>query len=170
MSGPMSRHLDDTGTGHPILGFLDLLEAGLDDIKDTPAWSLNAAETTDVLVRLSADLARLAELEARAIGHGATVDLPGDLGVSSMSKWLARSTRQTSSEAGRRVKLAKTLDAHELTRAAVAAGAVLGEQAVVIGAAIEALDDDLVAEKVAAEVFLIEQAALVDAHGLRAFR
>ncbi|WP_323793273.1 hypothetical protein [Nocardioides sp.] len=42
----MSRHLDDTGTGHPILGFLDLLESGLDDIADAPAWSLNAEETS----------------------------------------------------------------------------------------------------------------------------
>jgi hypothetical protein len=163
----MSRYLDDTGTGHPILGFLDLLEAGLDSVVDTPTWSLSPAETAEVLTRLTADVARLAELECRTITHGATVDLPGDLGVSSMSKWLARTTRQTPGEAGRRARLAATLDSHEQTRRAVAAGAVLPEQAVVIGAAVDALDGDLVAERAAAEAFLIEQAALVDARDLR---
>jgi hypothetical protein len=163
----MSRHLDDTGTGHPILGFLDVLEAGLDEIAEASAWSLSAAETSEVLVRLSADLARLAELETRGIGQGATLDLPGDLGVSSMSKWLAAKTRQTKADAARHVKLATVLAAHEQTRQAVAAGRVLAEQAVVIGAAVDALDDDLVSEREAAEAHLIEQAAEFDADHLR---
>jgi hypothetical protein len=163
----MSRHLDDTGTGHPILGFLDVLEAGLDDIADTPAWSLSADETAAAVTRLVADLARLAEVETRLLGQIAALDLPADMGVSSTAKWLARTTRQTKGEARRRTKLAETLQRHEQTRQAVASGAVLPDQAVVIGAAVDALDDDLVSEREAAEAHLIEKAAEFDADHLR---
>jgi len=60
----MNRHLDGTGTGHPTLACLDVLEAELDAITDAPAWSLNAEETTEVVIWLSADLAALQALAA----------------------------------------------------------------------------------------------------------
>jgi hypothetical protein len=163
----MSRHLDDTGTGHPILGFLDLLDAGLDGIADAPAWSLTAGETTAAVTRLVADLARLAEIETRLLGQVAALDLPAEMGVSSTAKWLARTTRQTKADAARHVRLAKVLAAHEQTRQAVASGAALPEQAVVIGAAVDNLDDDLVAQKTEAEAHLIAKAAEFDADHLR---
>jgi hypothetical protein len=163
----MSRHLDDTGTGHPILGFLDVLEAGLDDIADAPAWSLSAGETTAAVTRLMGDLARLAEVETRLLGQVTALDLPADMGLSSTAKWLARTTRQTKGEAARHTKLAEVLTTHDQTRAAVAAGAVLPDQAVVIGAAVDSIDDDLAAEKARAEAHLIEKAAEFDAHELR---
>jgi hypothetical protein len=163
----MSRHLDGTGTGHPILGFLDLLEAGLDQVTDTPARSLNAEEATQVITRLSADLARLAELEARSLTQAESLDLPGQLGARSLSDWLARTTRMTKSEAGRRTKLAKTLATHDQTRQAVARGEVLPEQATAITTAVDDLDDDLAAEREVAEKHLIEQAAHFDAYELR---
>ena len=123
----MSRHLDGTGTGHPVLGFLDLLEHGLDQITDTPAWSLNAEETTAAITRLSSDLARLAEVETRLLGQVEALDLPGTMGARSTSAWLARSTRMTRGEANRRCGLAKKLSSHDQTHAALAAGAVLPE-------------------------------------------
>ena len=163
----MSRHLDGTGTGHPILACLDVLEAELDAIAETPAWSLNAEEATQVITRLSADLARLAELEARSLTQAEALDLPGQLGARSLSDWLARTTRMTKGEAGRRTKLATTLSAHDQTREAVARGDVLPEQATAITAAVDNLDDDLAAEKDTAEQHLIEQAAHFDAYELR---
>jgi cell division protein FtsB len=163
----MSRHLDGTGTGHPILACLDVLEAELDAIKDAPAWSLNAEETEAAITRLAGDLARLAEVETRLLGQAEALDLPGQLGARSLSDWLARTTRMTKSEAGRRTKLAKTLSAHDQTRQAVARGDVLPEQATAITAAVEDLDDDLAAEKDTAEQHLIEQAAHFDAYELR---
>ena len=165
--GVMSRHLDGTGTGHPILGFLDLLEAGLDQVTDTPAWSLNAEEATQVITRLSADLARLAELEARSLTQAESLDLPGQLGARSLSDWLARTTRMTKGEAGRRTKLAKTLSAHDQTREAIARGDVLPEQATAITTAVDNLDDDLASKREVAEQHLIEQAAHFDAYELR---
>jgi hypothetical protein len=154
----MSRHLDGSGTGHPILGFLDLLEAGLDQVTDTPAWSLCAEETEAAITRLSADLARLSEVETRLLGQAESLDLPGQLGASSLSAWLARTTRMTKSEAGRRTKLAKTLATHDQTRQAVARGDVLPEQATAITTAVDDLDDDLTSEREVAEKHLIEQA------------
>ena len=163
----MSRHLDGTGTGHPVLCFLDLLEQGLDQITDTPAWSLNAEETTAAITRLSSDLARLAEVETRLIGQAEALDLPGVMGARSTAAWLARTTRMTRGEANRKCCLAKTLRSHEQTRHAMAAGDVLAEQATVITGAVEALDDDLQSDKDLAEKHLIGQAAHFDAHELR---
>ena len=163
----MSRHLDGTGTGHPVLCFLDLLEQGLDQITGTPAWSLNAEETTAAITRLTSDLARLAEVETRLIGQVEALDLPGVMGARSTAAWLARTTRMTNGEAGRRTKLAKTLSAHDQTRQAVARGDVLAEQATAITDAVDDLDDDLQSDKDLAEEHLIEQAAHFDAHELR---
>ena len=163
----MSRHLDGTGTGHPVLGFLDLLEHGLDQITDTPAWSLNAEETTAAITRLSSDLARLAEVETRLLGQVEALDLPGTMGARSTSAWLARTTRMTRGEANRKCGLAKRLAAHDQTHAALAAGAVLPEQASVITDAVDNLDDDLTADRDTAEKHLIDQAAHFDAHELR---
>ncbi|WP_300406080.1 HNH endonuclease signature motif containing protein [Nocardioides sp.] len=163
----MSRHLDGTGTGHPVLVCLDALEAELDAIKDAPAWSLSAEETEAAIARLSADLARLSEVETRLLGQAESLDLPGQLGASSLSAWLARTTRMTKGEAGRHTKLAKSLSAHEPTREAVARGDVLAEQATAITAAVDNLDDDLASEREVAEKHLIEQAAHFDAYELR---
>ncbi|WP_323794148.1 DUF222 domain-containing protein, partial [Nocardioides sp.] len=163
----MSRHLDDTGTGHPILGFLDLLESGLDDIAGAPAWSLNAQETSSAITRLVSDLARLAEVEARLLGQAEVVDLPGTIGARSLAQWLSRTTRLTAGEAGRRTRLATALAAHDQTREAVAAGAVLPEQATVITTAVEALDEEYAAEADRAEAYLIGEAAHFDAYRLR---
>jgi len=163
----MSRHLDGTGTGHPVLGFLDLLEHGLDQITDTPAWSLNAEETTAAVTRLSADLARLAEVETRLLGQVEALDLPGTMGARSTSAWLARTTRMTRGEANQKCGLAKKVSSHDQTRAALATGAVLPEQASVITDAVDNLDDDLASEREVAEKHLIEQAAHFDAYELR---
>jgi hypothetical protein len=162
----MSRHLDDTGAGHPILGFLDLLERGLDDIADTPAWSLTAAETTAVITRLETDLARLAELEARSLCQAKNLDLPGEIGARSLSSWLAKQTRMTGGEAARRVRLAKTLNTHPQTKQAVATGQVLPEQAAVIGQAVDRLDDEYAGERAEAEQYLLDKAAEFDANKL----
>ncbi|MGA8847462.1 MAG: DUF222 domain-containing protein [Nocardioides sp.] len=163
----MSRHLDGTGTGHPITGFLDLLEAGLDDLATIPAWSLDAGETTEVITRIEADLARLTELEARALRQASTLDLPGQIGARSLAVWLARMTRLTKGEAHRRTKLAETLARHDLTRDAVAKGDVLAEQAMVIGAAVADLGEEHSDQRVPAEEHLVEKAADFDAHALR---
>ncbi len=159
----MAKHLDDT-QGHPILRFLDVLEKGLDEIAQTPAWSLTTTETTEVVTRLEADLARLAEVEARTITQAETLDLHGAAGAKSIGVWLAMTTRLTRTEAERRTRLAKHLVAHDQTRHAMTRGAVLPQQAVVISKAVEALEDT--GHRDAAEAHLIKEAAHFDAHKL----
>ncbi len=159
----MSRHLDDTRTGHPILRFLDLLEDGLDDIKDTPAWSLNAQETTQVVTRLTRTChgwprSRPAPSPSPDPRPTRSDRCEGSDAVA------ARVTMMTSGEAGRHTKLAKTLAAHDQTRQALAAGEVLAEQAAAIGVAIDNLDEDFAAEAVRAEALLIAEAADHDAY------
>ena len=139
----------------------------MDQITGTPAWSLNAEETTAAITRLSTGLARLAEVETRLIGQAEALDLPGVMGARSTAAWMARTTRMTRGEANRKCSLAKTLRSHEQTRHAMAAGDVLAEQATAITGAVEALDDDLQNDKDLAEKHLIEQAAHFDAHELR---
>ena len=101
------------------------------------------------------------------LGQAAALDLPGEVGVRSVPQWLARTTRMTRGQANRHTALAAALDSHDQTRVAVAAGAVSAEQALVITAAVDALDDDLAPERDRAEAFLIAQAADHDAHALR---
>lgn len=163
----MSRPVDGTRSGHPIVGFLELLEAGLDDIADVKAWSLSASEVTEAVVRMEADLARLGEIQGRLFGQADALDLPGEMGARSLAVWLSRMTRLTSGEANRRTRLAETLKAHDQVRAAVAGGGVLCEQAAVIGQAVDDLDEQYASERSVAESYLIGKAAEFDAHELR---
>ncbi len=162
----MSRHLDGTGSGHPILAFLDVLEERLDDIAEAATWSLNAAETTEAITRLTTDLARVAEVEARLLLHAKSVDVHGAAGMNSLAAWLARATRMTRGQANAKVRLAGALAAHDQTRAAVAAGAVLVEQAEAITKAVDDLGGDHAALRDQAEAHLIGAADRFDAHQL----
>ncbi len=162
----MSRHLDGTASGHPILAFLDVLEDRLDDIADVATWSLTADQTTEAITRLTTDLARLAEVESRLLLHARTLDVHGTAGMKSLATWLARATRMTPSEANAGVRLADALAGHEQTRQAVAEGAVLVEQALAITHAVDDLSDEHAGDRDRAEAHLIEQAAHHNAHQL----
>ncbi len=105
----MSRHLDGTGSAHPIVRFLDVLERELDDLVDAPTWSLDAPDTTQVVGRLAALEARLDELEARTVRHAETLEVPAAGGFRSTTAWLARLTHLTRPEAARKVRLAQAL-------------------------------------------------------------
>ncbi len=82
----MSRHLDGTGSAHPIIRFLDVLERELDDLVDAPTWSLDAPDTTQVVGRLVALEARLEELEARTVRHAETLEVPAAGGFRSTDR------------------------------------------------------------------------------------
>ena len=159
----MSRHLDGTGSAHPILQCLDVVERALDEAVDAATWSLDGPDTTQVLTRIAADLARLAELEARTLHHAETLGVPEELGVRSLSAWLARQTRVTRPEAARKVRLATTLASHRPTREAMARGELHAEQAVAIGRAVDDLGPEHAEHHESAEKHLIEQAADFDA-------
>ena len=158
----MSRDVE-TGSGHPVARFLDVLETGLDEVTEVALWSLDGEETGAIVDRLTADLARLCELESRVLTHGASIDVHGAVGMKSLQRWLAHRTRLTSGEASRKVRLAETLAAHEQMRAAMGRGEVHAEQAKVIATAVDALDEEHAQHRGAAEQHLIGQAAHFDA-------
>ncbi len=66
----------------------------------------------------------------------------GAAGMNSLAAWLAHTTRMTRGAANAKVRLAQALAAHDQTRAAVAAGAVLVEQAEAITKAVDDLGGD----------------------------
>ncbi len=162
----MSRHLEGTGSGHPITRMLDVLDTALDDATEAPTWSLNAAQTADAISRLTTDLARLAEVEARLLTHAQGLDVHGAAGMNSLAAWLAHTTRMTRGQANAKVRLAQGLAAHDQTRAAVSAGDVLVEQAEAITKAVDDLGGDHASLRDQAEAHLIGEADRFDAHQL----
>ena len=162
----MNEHLDGTGSAHPILRCLDTLERELDDLVDAPTWSLDAAETTQVITRLATHAARIDELEARAVKHAETLQVPSAGGFRSTAAWLARLTRITRTAAARKTRLATALAGHEQTRHAMARGEVHAEQALVIDHAVDDLTDDHAQHRDLAEKHLLTAAGDFDAHAL----
>jgi hypothetical protein len=101
------------------------------------------AETTTRVFTLAAQVAAgVAELEARAVGQAQDLDLPGQAGCKSTTRWLQNTTHATYTTAKAKVDLTKALDGAEATRAAIATGAVHAEQAVAIGTHLDRLDPD----------------------------
>lgn len=139
MTRSISRHLDDTGSAHPITRFLDAVETALDELAGASTWALSTPETTRDVTRLATVLDRLDEVEARVVGHAETLDASADLDVRSTAAWLARVTRVTRSAAARKVRLVHALRDHPQTREAMSRGEVHAEQAVVVARAVDDL-------------------------------
>ena len=154
---------------HHVSRAVAQLEATLDEVADASLWSMDTAETAEVLVRLTRAGARLAELEARLASHAGTVGVPEQVGATSVAIWWAHETRMTRGEAHRKTKLAAGLtDRHTPVRDALAAGDLLVDQARVIIRAVEDLPDQLDPDlAMEAERHLVGQAAHFDAIGLR---
>src|SRR4051812_36832630 len=153
---------------HPVNRAVTGVREQLAGVATTPLWSMNADETTATIAEVQAVEAQLAEVKARLLAHAKRIDLPGATAASSVANWHAAATRTTRVQAHRVMRLADGLDAHELTRAALAAGEVHVEQAEVILRALADLPDDLDPDTVArAEQALLAQAAVFDAKALK---
>jgi hypothetical protein len=143
----------------------------LDEVSDASVWSMDPEEATKALCEATRLAARVAELEARVAGHAKTVEVGQDVGATSTKDWWAHTTRQTRAEAGRKMRLAEALTVHEPTRAALAAGEVVAEQALVIAEAVDQLPDDIPDSDQAlvdrAERHLLELAGAYDAKALK---
>ena len=162
----MNEHPDGTGSAHPILRCLDTLERELDNLVEAPTWSLDPAETTQVITRLAAHNARIDELEARVLKHAETLQVPTAGGFRSTAAWLARLTRTTRAAATRKMRLATALAGHEQTRHAMARGEVHAEQALVIDTAVDDLAPEHTHHQGLAEKHLLAAAGDFDAHAL----
>ncbi|WP_258562845.1 MULTISPECIES: HNH endonuclease signature motif containing protein [Nocardioides] len=125
---------------------------------------MDAAETAQTLTELSRAKAQIAELEARVAAHADDLHVGQDVAASSAANWLAHQTKQTRAETNRTVRLGHDLEAHQLTRDALAAGRVCVDQARVIVQAVDRIPADV---RPRAEQHLLAEAQHHDAKALR---
>lgn len=162
--------IGDTAVAHPLVGFVDALEALLDQAGAANAWTMTRSELASVLPRLTRAKARLSEVELRTLAEADRGSVGDETGFTTTPLWWAHATGQTKPAAVGALKLAQALDqGHHPTRTALAGGAVLPDQARVILDAVEALPTELVTSTVitSAEKHLVELAAHHDARALR---
>ena len=154
---------------HRVAAFVASTHAAAGELADAPLWSMGAAEAASTLVELTRLRAQVAELELRVARHAESVEVGLEVGATSTANWWAHTTKLTRAGAHRLTKLASRLEAHEPVRAALAAGAVLVDQAAVIVDAVDALPGDLVDDTTRGEAadYLLAEAAHHDAKALR---
>ncbi len=162
----MAEDTHSTGSGHPIPVAVARSAAEIRSVAQTPTWSLRPAEVRESLVALVRRRAMDDELEARLIRAGEANGAFDETGAASAAAWLAHATKMTHTEARRRTKLATTLDRHDPTREAMAAGQVLADQATAICVAVEELPADP-GVRALCEKELVGLAEHYDAKGLK---
>lgn len=145
---------------------MEQVESVLDEVTDASVWSMDPEETAATLVRLTATVARLSELELRVAAHADSIGIGESSGATSTANWWAHQTRQTRTDARRKVALGAALAyGHDCTRTALAAGDMTVEQARVIVQAVDRLPAD--ADQENAERHLVAEAAHHDPRALR---
>ena len=159
----------NTAPRHPVSRAVTRLHQVIDEVAETPMWSMDPDETAATLAAATRLEARVAELKLRVAAHADEAKIGESTGATSTAVWWAHATNQTRREAFKLMHLATALSSgHEPARVALAAGDLVLEQAQVIVRAVEQLPADLdtaLVEK--AERFLIEKAEQHDAKGLR---
>jgi hypothetical protein len=158
-----------TAPRHPVSRAIARLHEVIDEVAQTPMWSMDPDEAAATLAAATRASARLAELEFRVAAHADDAAVGEATGATSTAVWWANATNQTRREAFRQLHLATALAAgHEPVRVALAAGDLVVEQAQVIVRAVEELPADLDQALVEqAERFLIDKAGQHDAKALR---
>ncbi|ANH39212.1 hypothetical protein I601_2796 [Nocardioides dokdonensis FR1436] len=137
---------------HPIGDAVARVHAALDEVAETPAWSMGQADAAEVLVQIARAEARLVELRSRALVQAEAVAVQERNASPSLAVWHAYATRSTKRESFREVRLATGLIRYGVVREALGRGDLVAEQASVIVNALDALPDDL-------EPGVLEQAA-----------
>lgn len=143
--------------------------AAFEQVASTPAWSMSPSEQRQTLVELDRLASRLDELRMRILAAADRAEVGAEAGASSTASWLAHVTRQVRPKASSELRLALALDERfEVTRRALADGALNVDQARVIVAAVDDLPADVDPTwRDLAEAHLVDQASHVDARTLK---
>ncbi|MBO9524453.1 MAG: DUF222 domain-containing protein, partial [Nocardioidaceae bacterium] len=153
------------------MSFVGEFESLLARVSDAPAWTLTASELTDLLPRLARAANQVASVQLRMLREADRHQVGDPVGAANTAGWWANQSRTTRPAAHRQVALAGRLDddSHQVTAAALSAGAVNVEQAAVILNAVEALPSELVSDSLRAdaEEHLVALAEHHDAKDLR---
>ncbi|WP_182525276.1 HNH endonuclease signature motif containing protein [Nocardioides dongkuii] len=153
---------------HPVSAAVARLHAELDDLADVALFGLDQDETAETLRSLTTLSARVAELELRVALQADRHHCGDRTGATDTATWWAVETGQTRPVAKARLRLARDLEQHEPTAAALREGHLVVDQARAITDAVDALPDDLDPALVArAEQHLLIEALDHDAHALR---
>jgi len=139
---------------------LHRLRAALDGAADAPAWSLDDRRVETRLAQALSVRAQLDELVARLVSQVDDRDLGGAAGASSTKAHLVASYRMSGGAATGLLAQTRSMTGRtDTTREAWAAGWVTGEQAAVIGSAIDKLSATVSDKQVElAQLDLVEQA------------
>ncbi|WP_085873575.1 MULTISPECIES: HNH endonuclease signature motif containing protein [unclassified Nocardioides] len=158
-----------TAPRHPVSRAAVRLSALIDEVTQTPMWSMDPDEAAATLIAYTELEARVTELKLRVAAHADEAQVGEASGATSTAVWWAHATHQTRREAIRQMGLAAALSAgHEPVRVALAAGDLVLEQAQVIVHAVEQLPADLDTALVEqAERHLVAEARHHDAKTLR---
>ncbi len=166
----MATTTTTSGSDHPILSAVALIEGAIDTLTDATTWSMSDDELREALPALTRLGARVAGVETTVAAEAQTRHVEDASGATSTAVWWANETQMTRAEAHRKTRLAQALDTeqHEPVKVALTAGDLLPDQAAVIVTAVDALpagtDLDTVTK---AEAFLLDQAGDLDAKRLR---
>jgi hypothetical protein len=116
---------------HPYRVTIAIADArtSIGSVADIPLWSMDPVETTAALQELKALAAQVAELQTRVLVHADRSDVAGHGAATSTANWHAVTTQTTRPQAHRLMRIARSLDTHELTRVALAEGKLHLDQA-----------------------------------------
>ncbi|MBM7509448.1 hypothetical protein JOE61_003262 [Nocardioides salarius] len=157
-----------TTAAHPVNRVVARVHSALDEVAETPLWTMSQPATAEALAEIARAEARLVELRSRTLAHTETVAVPETNASPSVAVWHANVTRSTKRESFRQVRLAAGLDRHDVVREALGRGHVVAEQAAVICTALDDLPEDLDAAVMEqAAKALVTFAEVHDAKGLR---
>jgi hypothetical protein len=153
---------------HPVAHAVARLHDQLDDMLETPVWSMNTTDTGHTLTQLTRLAARLEALTLKVAAHADRTDVGDTTGATSTAVWWAHHTRMTQREAATKMKLAKALDSHEPVADTLATGALLQDQAAAIVNAVDRLPEHIEPDvRVEARQVLLAAAKDFDAKALR---
>ena len=154
---------------HPVARFASRVHAVLDDLRETPAWSMTPDEQRAAVIDLARAEARIAALRLRVLAAADTADVAAETAATSTGAWLAQATRRTRAGAHADVLLARSLDdTHTATRDALADGLLAEDQARVVVRAVDALPASVdAADRDRAEKHLLHLAGRHDAAALK---
>src|SRR5690242_11285039 len=130
----MSSGVIGTTAEHPLVCLVEGLETVVGETCDGPAWTLTAAQLTDLLPRLAKVSSQLDAVELAMLREADRHQVGDPNGFANTAGWWATVTRTTKPAAHKAVAMAGLLDqdAHAATAEAMGAGAVSVDQAAII--------------------------------------
>ena len=109
---------------HPVLDFAHRLVARLDSLAEAPLMSMRPEDKRAALVTLARGRAQLEALALRLLAEAEQSEATVESGAGSAADWVAVQTRQVRREARSDLRLAESLETHQVLAAAMAAGRV----------------------------------------------